>query len=298
MADDRKKKHLGDPAIEFRWDPLVLAHDKTFSTTIRIEVSGWWPEGRPKQVGLAHYEDGQPVPDGGAVRIQKGRGTFPLLGLKPGHHYHVVVYYEDRTPVHDKIAVPELPKPERPEKEALEAEKIELERARVARQLREEKPKEPTSSEEKVASLKSEVEVAKLQVQLKELTEEKPQPTPDEKKLAEIKVQTQMARADAELEKARQEAKPKVVCHDLMVRFAGPRGNQKLVISVSAKDGTLVPHYPVALIDGDKFTGLKTDEDGFAFYEANFQESSRYFEIRAGNSHDLMWRARLLGPRS
>ncbi len=131
MADD-KKKHSGEPAVEFRWDPLVLAHNKTFSTTIRIEVSGWWEEGRPREVAVSHYEAGEEPTLGNAVRIQKGHGTFPLTGLKPGHHYHVVCYIEDRTPVHNMITVPDLPKPPKPEVEALERERTELERSRVA----------------------------------------------------------------------------------------------------------------------------------------------------------------------
>jgi hypothetical protein len=203
MADDGKKKG-GEPTVEFRWDPLTPAHDKTFSTTIRVEVSGWWEEGRPKEVALSIYEGGQEPSAGNPVRIQKGFGTFPLTGLKPGHHYHVVVYIGDRTPVQKMIIVPELPKPAKPEK---------------------------------------------------------------------------------------------VICSDLMVRFSGPRGKQKFVVSVNADDGTLIPDHPIGLINGDKFVGLKTNGNGFAFYEADFQESSRYFEVRAGNSHNLMWRARLLGPR-
>lgn len=296
---DRKKKDRGEPAIEFRWDPLILAHDKTFSTTIRIEISGWWPEGRPTQVGLSLYEEGQESSPGNAVRIQKGHGTFPLIGLKPGHHYHVVVYIEDRLPVQRMITVPELPKLERPEKEALEGEKVELERAKIARQLREEKPKESRPGEEELENEKIQFARTKLSRDLKDL-EPKPK-KPEEEALESERLefqadQVRLERAKVLKELKDLEKKPRVACHDLMVRFSGPRGNQKFVISVSAEDKTLIPHHPIALIDGDKFAGLKTGEDGFAFYETNFQESSRYFEIRAGNSHDLMWRARLLGP--
>lgn len=111
MADDKKKKDRGEPAVEFRWDPLQLAGDKTFSTTVRIFVSGWWPEGRPNEIALSCYEKSQKPTDGNRVRIQKGHGTFPLTGLEPGKHYHVVCYIDDRLPVQDMIIVPELPKP-------------------------------------------------------------------------------------------------------------------------------------------------------------------------------------------
>lgn len=141
MADDRKRDS-GEPAVEFRWDPLVLASDETFSTTIRIQVSGWWPEGRPRQVAVSHYQRGQEPPAGDAVRIQKGQGTLPLTGLEPGHHYHVVIYIGERLPVQNMITVPELPKPKKPGQEALESEQIELERAKIARQLREATPAE------------------------------------------------------------------------------------------------------------------------------------------------------------
>ncbi len=145
MSDYRKKKDRGEPAIQFRWDPLELASDKTFSTTIRIFVSGWWPEERPTEVSLSCYEKSQQPSDGNEVRIQKGEGTFPLAGLEPGRHYHVVVYIGDRTPVQKMIMVPELAKPPSPEQEALERERTELERAKVAHQLKQEKEedKEP-----------------------------------------------------------------------------------------------------------------------------------------------------------
>lgn len=141
MADDRKQG--GEPVLEFSWDSLELAADQTYSTTLRINLSGWWEGGRPRQVVVAFYKRGQDPLSGNSVRIQKGYGTFPLTGLEPGHHYLVVVYIGDRLPVQKMIAVSELPKPKRPEEEALETERIRLERAKVARQLKEIEPLKP-----------------------------------------------------------------------------------------------------------------------------------------------------------
>lgn len=110
MADDREGKHGGEPVLDFRWDPLVLAFNHKYSTTIRIELTGWWGEDRPREVAISCYQEGEAPPDGNTVRIQKGRGIFPLTGLEPGHHYLVVCYIGDRLPVQKVITVPELPK--------------------------------------------------------------------------------------------------------------------------------------------------------------------------------------------
>lgn len=186
MADDRKKEHRGrgEPALEFRWDPLVPASDGTFSTTIRIQVSGWWLEGRPNQVVVSHYQRGQEPPAGDAVRIQKGQGTFPLTGLNPGHHYHVVAYIGDRLPVQNIIFVPELPRPKKPEQEKLESEQIELERARIARQLKREKKEdgEPTDDEKKTADLKAKTEQVQAEKALMEAEEALKKATPPQGK--------------------------------------------------------------------------------------------------------------------
>ena len=110
MVDDRKKER-GESVLEFFWDSLELAADKTYSTTLRIKLSGWWEGGKPREVGVSVYQKGEEPADGSSVRIQKGFGTFPLTGLLPGHHYLVVCYIGDRTPVQKMIVVPELPKP-------------------------------------------------------------------------------------------------------------------------------------------------------------------------------------------
>ncbi|MEK7622066.1 MAG: hypothetical protein AAB415_02710 [Patescibacteria group bacterium] len=201
MADDRKKKkdRGGEPAIEFRWDPLVLASDKTFSTTIRIEVSGWWPEGRPKEVSLSVYEAGQEPATGVAVRIQKGHGTFPQTGLKPGHHYHVVAYIEDRTPVQKPLMVPELPKPPRPEVEVLEREQIVFKREELV-QKREELRPDP----EERALKSDQTRLARAKV-TRQLHEEIKEPTGEEKELASLKVKTELVKAKKGFEQAEQE---------------------------------------------------------------------------------------------
>ncbi|TSC91300.1 MAG: hypothetical protein G01um10142_28 [Parcubacteria group bacterium Gr01-1014_2] len=169
MAEDRKKKG-GEPVLEFFWDSLELAADKTYSTTLRIKLTGWWEGGRPKEVGVSVYEKGQEPPAGYPARIQNGFGTSPLVGLLPGHHYLVVVYIGDRLPVQKMITVPELPKPAKPEEEALGRERTGLERARVASEKRKliVQEKEPTRDEKETASVKAKTERVKAEKQLKE----------------------------------------------------------------------------------------------------------------------------------
>ena len=211
MADD-KKKHQGEPAVEFRWDPLVLAHNKTFSTTIRIEVSGWWPEGRPQQVAVSFYQGGQKPPAGNEVRIQKGHGTFPLTGLEPGHHYHVVCYIEDRTPVHNMITVPELPKPKSPEQESLEREEINLARAKVARQLKQEKKedKEPTHDEKKIADLNAKTDRVKAEKGFKEAEQalKKVEPPESKRQIKILDTHKRLSKLEVVLQRFGKDSKP------------------------------------------------------------------------------------------
>ena len=203
MADDRKKKG-GEPVLEFFWDSLELAADKTYSTTLRIKLTGWWEGGRPREVGVSIYQKGQEPPAGNAVRIQNGFGTFPLVGLEPGHHYLVVCYIEDRLPVQKMVAVPELPK---------------------------------------------------------------------------------LAKAELKIPKG------------ISVTISGERGRQKLLISVSAEDDSLIPGFVGTLVDGGDIHKFKTDEDGLWIYQLNISEPSRQVQVLAGNTPDLVWQARLLGPR-
>lgn len=201
MADDRKRKDGGEPVLEFFWDSLELAADQTYSTTLRIKLTGWWEGGKPREVGVSVYEKGQEPPAGSAVRIQKGFGTFPLIGLLPGHHYLVITYIGERLPVQKMILVPELPKPE--------------------------KPKAPKN---------------------------------------------------------------------LLVSVSGMPGKQKLLISIAAEDGTFIPNQLFTIVDGDRVASRKTGRKGVATYKVNFAEHSRYFEVRAGNTEDLVWQEQVPGP--
>lgn len=135
------------------------------------------------------------------MRIQKGNGTFPLTGLLPGHHYLVVAYIGDRTPVQKLITVPELPKPE--------------------------KPKAPKN---------------------------------------------------------------------ILVSVSGVPGKQKFLISIAAEDGTFIPNQPFTLVDGDHVADCKTGKNGVATYKTDFTEPSRHFEVRAGNTKDLVWQEQVSGP--
>ncbi len=91
--------------------------------------------------------------------------------------------------------------------------------------------------------------------------------------------------------------KGKMIPAKLSVSFAGPRGRQKLLISVAAADGTLIPQSYIVIRDGEQFMHGQTGADGTVVYEANFKEASRAFEVRAGNGPELDWQARLPGPK-
>lgn len=186
--------------LDFRWDPLELAADQTYSTTIRIEVSNWWEVEAPKQVSVSVFQRGEDPPDGYPVVVQKGKALYPLTGLTPGHHYLVVVSGKDR-PVWKLIPAPELPKPKKPE-----------------------------------------------------------------------------------------------VPKNVLVSVSGVPGKQKFLISIAAEDGTFIPNQPFTLVDGDHVVDRKTGKNGVATHRADFTEPSRCFEIRAGNTKDLVWQEQVPGP--
>lgn len=115
MADDRRDKRRSEPVLDFYWDPPELAVDKTYSTTIRIKVLGWWEGGKPRQVGVSFRQKGEQPKDSRLVVVQNSFGVHPLPGLLPGHHYLVVVFTEDhRRQVEKLIPVPEIPKLKKP----------------------------------------------------------------------------------------------------------------------------------------------------------------------------------------
>lgn len=140
MADFRKRKHGGEPVLEFFWDSLELAADNTYSTTIRIRVSGWWEGGRPRSLAVSVHQRGEEPPAGYQVAVQNNSAIYPLTGLLPGHHYLVVVFTADyRRQVEKLIPVPEIPKPKKStsdEKKTV-ALKARLERVKAEQELEE-----------------------------------------------------------------------------------------------------------------------------------------------------------------
>ena len=205
MADDRKKKG-GEPALEFFWDSLELAADKTYSTTLRIKLTGWWEGGKPREVSVRVYQKGEEPSSGNSVRIQKGYGIYPLTGFLPGHHYLVDVYIEDRPPVQKVITVPELPKPKTPEQEALELERTQLERTRVYSERKKlaAQEKKPTRDEKKLASLQTQTELVKAE---KKLQAEKKEPSPDQRAADELNARTVRVNTEKQLVEAEQALK-------------------------------------------------------------------------------------------
>ncbi len=311
--------------LDFRWDPLELAADNTFSTTIRIEISNWWEIGAPKKVLISVRQEGEDLPPGHEVLVQKGKAVHPLTGLEPRHHYHVVVSGEDR-PVEKLIPVPELSKPKTPEQELLESEKIHLERVRIYSENKKlaTQEKKPTPDEKETKVLKAKTEKVKAETELKKAQEK---PDPDEQALKSERTRLERAKVSRELKEVTQ-GKPKKpgeeeleaeriqlerarIAHDIKelvqqkpkipkrvsVTISGERGRQKLLISVSAEDNSFIPGFIGTVQDGSMVTNYTIKDDGTAVYETNFQESSRPFEIRAGSLPDLVWRARLLGPK-
>lgn len=199
-------------ALDFRWDPLQLAADNTFSTTIRIEISNWWEVGAPKKVSISVRQEGEDLLPGHEVLVQKGRAVHPLTGLEPRHHYRVVVSGEGRS-VENVIFVPELPKPKTPEQELLETEKIQLERARTyfERKKLAVQEKKLTPDEKNTAKLKAKTELVKAGRELEEAKQKevsKPKkPTRDEKKIDALKAKTNLIEAEKGLRQAEQDLK-------------------------------------------------------------------------------------------
>lgn len=96
---------------------------------------------------------------------------------------------------------------------------------------------------------------------------------------------------------AKAEAPRPKVAKSLRVSVVGPRGDQKLVISIADADGMFIPKTPFLIINPARTDTYETDEDGTVTYPARFTEASRAFEVRAGNTPELVWRGRLLGPK-
>jgi len=82
--------------------------------------------------------------------------------------------------------------------------------------------------------------------------------------------------------------------HKVAVSFNGPDGKQKLHISVSTEEGIIIPSFVVMVIEGSEATSHDTSKP----YPMNFTEDSRAVEVRAGNTKDLVWQGRLLGPQT
>jgi hypothetical protein len=90
----------------------------------------------------------------------------------------------------------------------------------------------------------------------------------------------------------------RVTAGKVYVTFVGPRGKQKLVITVSDATGNLVTEASVIIIDGEEVIHEKTNGDGVLVHQMDFTEHDRYVEVRTGNEHDQVWRTRMVGPTS
>ncbi len=117
---------------------------------------------------------------------------------------------------------------------------------------------------------------------------------PEEEALEREKTELERARVAEDIRKI---LKPTKVPKKLYVTFSGEDGRQKLFISVSDESGSLIPDFPVIIVDGEEAKHKKTNGNGSLVYQLNFTERDRYVEVRAGNEHNLIWRARLNGPR-
>ncbi len=136
MTDEKRERNRrGDgrkntlPSLTLSLGPLVRAGDNTFSTTVRVSVTGWWEGGLPREAVL-YLDDNEE----NGVEIHERTALFPLTGLEPESH-HVVAARVHEHWVEGLLVVPELPKPKRPEEEALERERANLERAKVKKEL-------------------------------------------------------------------------------------------------------------------------------------------------------------------
>ena len=118
---------------------------------------------------------------------------------------------------------------------------------------------------------------------------------PEEEALERERTELERARIAHELNTLT--TKPTKVAKKLYVTFTGEDGQQRLVITVSDEAGNLIPNFRVVIIDGDTEKSRMTSAAGRLAYQTNFTERDRYVEVRAGNEHDLIWRASLNGPR-
>lgn len=111
-----------------------------------------------------------------------------------------------------------------------------------------------------------------------------------------------MARDHEVLVLGEKKDKPKTkVPKELLATFLGEWGRQVFLLSVKAEDGTLIPNFPIEVFDESQPTEagktLRTGQDGFVRYQMNFSAPSCYVEFRAGNSSELRWANRVLGPK-
>ncbi len=135
----------------------------------------------------------------------------------------------------------------------------------------------------------------KVEVEIPALVKEEKK-TRHEEEIKKIREETELATAKKNLKNITEPADRKIPDH-ICVNFAGPRGEQKLIISVAAKDESLLIGFKGAITDGDDKKTFQTGPDGTAVYKSKFTEKSRAFEVRAGNIPELIWRGRLLGPK-
>lgn len=255
--------------LDFRWDPLELAADQTYSTTIRVEITRWWEHEAPGQVSVSVRQSGQDVLPGNPILVQRGKAIYPLTGLQPKHHYLVVVTGGGRS-VENMIRVPELLEPKRPEQEALELEQVQLKRAQVSSEHR------------------------KLAAQEKKLTA-------DEKKTSALKAKTERIKAEQELKEAERKGIPNPT--DLAIDYFGGNGKYKFFITVLSREkpegiGIGVPGVAVTIFDrhtGQSW-GTKTGADGAVIFEVpEFTEREKNITVFARGMEPQFHK--LLGPR-
>ena len=116
---------------------------------------------------------------------------------------------------------------------------------------------------------------------------------PEEEALERERTELERARVADELADLKT---PKRVARKVYVTFVGDWGKQRLLVSVSDEAGNFIPGASVVIVDGEEVHDRKTNGNGSLVYQMDFAEQDRYVEVRAGNEHDLIWRARLNGP--
>lgn len=82
------------------------------------------------------------------------------------------------------------------------------------------------------------------------------------------------------------------------VHVTGPRGRQKLFISVSAEDNTLIPNFKGPIIDGTDRNEFITGPDGIGVYEMHFDEPGRVVDITLGSEPSAIWKTVIPGPKT